>query len=92
MRVLPALYHFGKATFVHDGYAVVELIGRMKKPASVVSKYRQAEHAVSAAEKLGPNYAAFRMVLDTKSGTEEPQERMERADLPVSISHSIKNI
>jgi hypothetical protein len=87
MRELPNTWIDGNVRQIHQGFAVCKIVGKFSKPMEMASKvYETAQTALLAAEKLGPDFAAFRV---HKSGSElRPFERIQRQDLPIVVSSS----
>jgi hypothetical protein len=84
MKELPNSYLVGKLRYIHAGFAVHKIIGRLNKPMEQVGPIREsAEEAVEAAERLGEGYAAFR-IMQSKSGT-SINRCIGREDLPVMV-------
>jgi hypothetical protein len=84
MRELPNVYDIGKIRYVHAGFRVHKIVGKLNNPMEPVGKiHNTAEKALSASEDLGDGYAVFRIV-QSKNG-EEPRERINRDDLPIHI-------
>jgi hypothetical protein len=75
----------GKVQSTHAGFRVHKIIGKFNRPADEVGRlYESAQAAIEAAERLGDEYAAFRVVKVRSSL--EPKEMIRRGDLPITIS------
>ena len=80
---IPRTWQVGDIEYIHDGFAAYEL-DQLNSPKTIVGRYKDAVQAVTAAEKLGRDYAAFSLYI-SKTGARLPLRVIVRDDLPITI-------